>query len=138
MTEKALGEGLETGIAEIDDEHRLQIELVQLLQEALGTSDAAGRAVEVLSRLLDYTHVHFEAEGLMMRLHAYPGYQAHLQEHEKLLGQLEELQRYFAAGEFAPSRELVDAVRHWLVDHIRTVDRAFATFLETSRKTATP
>ena len=138
MTEKAWGEGLETGAAAIDGEHRLQIELVRSLEEALGTSAPAARAGEILNRLLDYTNVHFLAEDLMMRLHAYPGYQAHLQEHESLMGQLEELQRHFAAGELAPSRELVEALKHWLGEHIRTMDRGFAAFLEASRSSAAP
>lgn len=131
MTEKkAWGEGLETGVAEIDGEHRLQIELVRSLEEALGQRDPRVRGGEVLKQLLDYTNVHFLAEDLMMRLHAYPGYQAHVREHEKLVGQLEEVQRHFAAGEFGPSRELVAALKHWLAEHIQTMDRGFAAFLK--------
>lgn len=138
MTEKAWGEGLEIGVAEIDGEHRLQIDLVKALEEALGLLDPRERGDEILKQLLDYTNVHFLAEDLMMRLHAYPGYQAHVQEHEKLVGQLEELQRHFSAGEFAPSRELVAAMKHWLAEHIQTMDRGFAAFLEASRRPASP
>lgn len=138
VTDKAWGEGLETGVAAIDGEHRLQIELVKALEDALASQDPAGRAREILSRLLDYTNVHFLAEDLMMRVHAYPGYQAHLQEHETLVAQLEELHRHFAAGELVPSRELVEALKHWLGEHIRTMDRGFALFMEASRRPASP
>jgi len=136
MTEKPWGEGLETGVAAIDGEHRLQIELVKALEESLQLRDPRERAEEILKQLLDYTNVHFLAEDLMMRLHAYPGYQAHVQEHEKLAGQLEELQRHFAAGQFAPSRELVAALKHWLAEHIQTMDRGLAAFLKASGRQA--
>lgn len=138
MTEKPWGEGLETGIASIDGEHRLQIELVKALEEAMALADPRPRGEEILSQLLDFTNVHFLAEDLMMRLHAYPDYQAHVQAHQTLAGQLQDLQRHFASGEFTPSRELVAALKHWLAEHIQTMDRAFAGFLGAGGPRASP
>ncbi len=138
MTDRPWGEGLEIGNPAIDGEHRLQIELVKALEEALRARDPAPRAGEILKQLLDYSNVHFLAEDLMMRLHAYPAYEAHVQEHENLVDQLEELQRYFAAGELAPTRALVEALKNWLAEHIRTMDRGFAVFLEGKRPPASP
>lgn len=138
MSEKPWGDGLETGVAEIDGEHRLQIDLVRALEEALRGSDRRPRAEEIVRQLVDYTNVHFLAEDLMMRLHAYPRYQAHVQEHEHLAGQVEELQRRIAAGHLAPSQELVTALKHWLAEHVQTMDRAFAAFLGAGNRPASP
>jgi hemerythrin len=138
MTHEAWGEGLEVGVGAIDGEHRLQIELVKALEEALQLRQPRERAAEIVKQLLDYTNVHFLAEDLMMRLHAYPGYQAHLREHEKLSAQLEELERHFSAGEFAPSRELVAALKIWLAEHIQTMDRGLAVFLKAGGRPASP
>lgn len=138
VADQAWDQGLETGIGAVDGEHRLQIELVKALEEALASRDPAERAREILNRLLDCTNVHFVAEDLMMRVHAFPGYPAHRQEHETLVAQLEELHRHFAAGELGPTHELVEALKHWLGEHIRTMDRGFALFMEASRRPASP
>jgi hemerythrin len=138
MTHEAWGEGLEFGVGAVDGEHRLQVELVKALEEALRPRQPRERVAEILKQLLDCTGVHFLAEDLLMRLHAYPGYQAHLQEHEKLSAQLEELERRFSAGELAPSRELVAALKVWLAEHIQTMDRRLAAFLRGSGRPASP
>lgn len=138
MSQETWGEGLEVGVAAVDGEHRLQIELVKALEEALRLRHPRERTAQILKQLLDYTNVHFLAEDLVMRLHAYPGYQAHLHEHEKLTAQLQELERHFAAGEFAPSRELVAALKVWLAEHIQTMDRGLAAFLRAGGRPASP
>lgn len=128
MVSQKWGSDLELGEREMDVEHELQVELVRALDSALSSSsgEEAGR---VLEQLLDYTRVHFSAEELMMRLHAYPGFEEHELEHSKLLDQLHEVRRAFHAGQVLPTKELVTALRHWLAEHIQTFDCGLALFL---------
>jgi len=128
MSQTEWGNDLGLGEQEMDVEHELQVGLVRALDGALGSGsrEEAGR---ILEQLLDYTRVHFSAEELMMRLHAYPGFQEHELEHSKLLDQLHEVRRAFHGGEVQPTKELVTALRHWLAEHIQTFDRGLALYL---------
>jgi len=125
MSQADWGSDLVVGEREMDVEHELQVGLVRALDRALGVGsrEESGR---VLEQLLDYTRVHFAAEELLMRLHAYPGFQEHELEHSRLLDQLNELRAAYLAGEVQPTRELVTALRHWLGEHIQTFDRGLA------------
>ena len=117
-------ERLSVGIEAIDAEHRLQISLVKALEDALARG---GTEVGViLEQLLDYTNAHFVAEELMMRLHAYPGYDGHVLEHGRLLEQLARVKGHYGEGRHAATRELTAALRHWLVEHVQSMDAAFA------------
>lgn len=128
MTQQSWNGDLGVGVDEIDAEHELQIGLVRTLEGRLGRAsrEEAGR---LLDQLLDYSRVHFAAEELMMRLHAYPGHGEHEAEHGKLLEQLEEIRKAWAAGQVLPTKELVTALRHWLAEHVQTFDRGLALYL---------
>jgi hemerythrin-like metal-binding protein len=127
MTQQGWSGDLGVGVDELDAEHELQVGLVRALEGRLGGSreEAAG----LLEQLLDYSRVHFAAEELMMRLHAYPGHAEHQAEHGKLLEQLEEIRAAWGAGQVQPTKELVTALRHWLAEHVQTYDRGLALHL---------
>lgn len=117
------------GVGALDLEHGVQFGLLDAFRRAVGRPQdhAAGEAV--LRQLLDYTGVHFLSEQLLMRLHAYPGYEAHVQEHDRLHGELRALEARYAAGELAASRATADALRDWLERHVHGLDRALADYL---------
>jgi hemerythrin-like metal-binding protein len=123
-------DGLDVGVEAIDSEHRLQIDLLGALESALREGRAQEAAGEILQKLLDYTNVHFLAEDLMMRLYAYPAYGPHALEHGRLAEQLAEASRVFGGGDHAVTLELIAALKHWLVSHIRGMDQPFAAWLK--------
>jgi hemerythrin len=124
MATTSWSESLELGVAEVDVEHRLQIQLVDAFHAALARGDrpAAG---EALARLDDASNVHFMGEELLMRLHSHPEYEAHVEEHRQLLDRLRVLRVRFEARSDGEALATVDEVRRWL-SHIRGADRSFA------------
>lgn len=124
-------ERLSVGIEAVDAEHRLQISLVKALEDALAQPGAD--VGSILQQLLDYSNAHFVAEELIMRLHAYPGYEEHVLAHGRLLEQLARVKGHHAEGKHAATRELAAAVRHWLVEHVQTMDRDFAAHVASER-----
>jgi hemerythrin len=124
-------ERLSVGVEAVDAEHRLQISLVKSLEDAL--AKGGGGAGAILQQLLDYTNAHFVAEELLMRLHSYPGYENHVLEHGRLLEQLDRVRRNFGEAGHAATRELAAGVRHWLVEHVQTLDAAFAAYVANER-----
>lgn len=119
----------ELGVPELDREHALQLELVRSFRAAAAKGVELGALSGILERLADYTNAHFLAEQLLMRLRAYPGYAAHVQEHDRLIEQLGDLQDAFAGGARAATAAAADELERWLSVHVQTSDQAFARFL---------
>lgn len=120
---------LAVGYAEMDGEHRVQVGLLRALRDAVLQNRPAADAEEILETLLDYSKVHFTSEQLLMRLHAYPGYQAHLAEHDDAVVKVEHLREAVRTGRNELTLDALDTLTHWLVDHIRRTDRALGSFV---------
>ncbi|MBK8907534.1 MAG: hemerythrin family protein [Rhodospirillales bacterium] len=120
---------LAVGYEEMDGEHRVQVGLLQALRDAVLQDRPAADVDEILETLLEYSKVHFTSEQLLMRLHAYPGYQAHLAEHDDAVEKVEHLREAVRAGRTALTIEVLDGITHWLVEHIRRTDRALGFFV---------
>lgn len=114
----------------MEAEHRVQLELLQSLQEALAQGDEDRSASsDLLKRLLEYSEAHFLSEQLLMRLHAYPAYQAHVQEHDRLIETLRALSDDWTAGGGEAAGNLLRSVEGWLLTHMKTTDEALAAYL---------
>jgi len=126
---------IETGQAAMDAEHRVELALLDALEEAVRQDRGPNRIHEILDQLIEHTNVHFISEQLLMRLTAYPRYEAHAEEHEQLMEQASELQEHVEAGRVQPTLAFIESMRRWLVQHMEGQDRTFATFLDGHRGT---
>jgi hemerythrin-like metal-binding protein len=126
---RAWDEGIGTGVDTMDTEHRLQVSLVNALEEALRSGDEPDLALRTLQQLVDFTSVHFHSEELMMRLYSYPQLDNHAQAHAKLLEQVQRINDQQRANETGEAMETVKELRGWLVNHIKSMDQAFALWL---------
>ncbi len=126
MRQRAWDEGLTTGIGTLDADHRLQVALVNALEDALrGGADRP--AVEAaLDRLLKLTVVHFRGEEVTMQLHAYPELGSHAEEHARLLQQLDLIRTAALDEDGGRAIDLVSSLRTWHASHIRSKDQPFA------------
>ena len=132
MSSSNLDQTARTGIDEMDREHALELQIVRSIQAALDDADHA-RLDELLQQLEDFTNAHFLAEQLLMRLHAYPGYEAHQEEHDRLMTELKEMNRSLLAADSQAPTELASNLERWLVTHIQSSDQALAEFLKQQR-----
>jgi hemerythrin len=123
-TSKPGGRDLTLGHDVVDGEHGVQVQLVEALQGALQSGGDRAPAEEILDRLMVFTDMHFGSEELLMRLHSYPRYGLHVDEHRRLLESLREIHARIHHGDQAAG--LVDDLRRWLVGHIAGMDRDFA------------
>jgi hemerythrin-like metal-binding protein len=115
---------LRLGQEPVDDEHGVQLGLLEALHAALGPGGRRGGAAELVDRLLVFSDMHFGSEELLMRLDAYPRYGEHVDDHRRLLAQLREIEARVRGG--ADARALADGLRRAFGGHIATHDRAFA------------
>ena len=102
MTDQGWKDAVHTGHVRMDAEHQVELALLDALHEAVSRDLGPNRVAEVLEQLLEHTNVHFMSEQLLMRLTAYPQYEAHAEEHDELIVKARMLQSHVAAGETKP------------------------------------
>jgi hemerythrin len=126
MTESRAGSLLPAaGLADLEAEHALQYKLLGEAERLLESGDRVA-ARELIAQLHSYSDAHFASEQVLMRLHSYPGYQAHEREHGELLHALEGLLTNLDAED--PSRAAA-SLRRWLTSHIHHSDQSFLDFM---------
>ncbi len=120
-----------TGERAIDSEHDVQFQLLDSLLQTLQKPDGLSPANYILDQFIEFSDMHFLSEQLVMRLHGYPGYEPHLEEHTRLMKKVREIRSRVNNGETQIGVQLVDELREWLLTHIAVEDVAFGEFLKT-------
>ena len=92
------GPTLETGIKIIDEQHKVLVDLINQLHDAM----TGGRGPEVMHETFDelrkYTQIHFTAEQELMKEHGYEDYVEHCHEHRVFVDQMAMDRDAFDAG----------------------------------------
>ncbi|MCU0837132.1 MAG: hemerythrin family protein [Rhodospirillales bacterium] len=120
--------------AQLVGEHRLQLDMLKAIGNALTDGGNLDQIDVLLERLSEYTEVHFSSEQMLMRLYAYPGYQAHMDEHDRTLTWLDALRAAWRGGDRALTLETLTELHHWIEGHIRRADHAFESYLDSTRR----
>jgi hemerythrin-like metal-binding protein len=129
MTETLHTAPVRVGEQTIDVEHDLQMQLLDSLTMALDKGGDFSAIKYVLEQFIEFSDMHFLSEQLVMRLHGYPAYETHLEEHTRLMKKVREIREIVFRGEKLPSLQLVRELRDWLLTHIATEDAAFGEYL---------
>ena len=120
-------------VAPLDGEHGHQLTLLLALKDACA-KDEKKRAAELVDQLDDFTNMHFLFEETLMIQTGYPSYDPHRREHEHLIGELRTLRGAVLDGQPQAVASAASAIEQWLLQHIQTFDRAFATFVKTAHR----
>ncbi len=125
-----LTDDLITGVADIDDQHRMLFRLANQVVDPSYFDQGPGALLGVLAFLGGYVDYHFAAEEHAMQIRKYAHYEQHRAWHDLFRREVGEIAQQAACGwsEALGSRISV-AVRDWLTDHIRVPDRHLAYFL---------
>jgi hemerythrin len=94
----------ETGVAEVDHEHRELVDLINQLHAQLGEETSKETVSRFLGEVFARISAHFALEETVMRKHRYDEYQAHKTEHEALLDQIRDIMDDYEAGAYAERR----------------------------------
>ena len=135
MSTSEIDEQTRTGIDEMDREHALELQIVRSIQHALASDDRS-ELPQLLEQLEDFTNAHFLAEQLLMRLHSYPGFEAHQREHDDLMEELKQLGKELLSEDSAKSTQLAENLERWLITHIQSEDQALAEYLKSRESEA--
>jgi hemerythrin-like metal-binding protein len=117
------------GDKNIDAEHDLQMQLLDSLSQSLAKGGDFAPTRYLLEQFIEFSDMHFLSEQLVMRLHSYPGYEAHLEEHTRLMKKVRDIRENVFRSEKTPTLQLILELRDWLLTHIATEDAAFGEYL---------
>lgn len=120
---------LSIGIDSVDKQHKVLINLLNKLNDAIADGNADLILAEIFDGLSAYTIKHFAYEEGLFKKYKYNGTEAHKHEHAKLIKQVKNLRQKMDAGDLMVNVEVLDFLKEWLTYHILISDKAFAPFL---------
>lgn len=127
---------LETGVEEIDSQHRLLVDVFNRACKWLHQEGATQRFDQITKDLLGYAIFHFETEEELMRRYGYdPGDAArHLQAHRAFSARLLEARAGLRNDDTAARLALLQFLGDWLAHHILGTDRQLAEHVIRARR----
>ncbi len=122
---------LETGIAEIDEQHQLLFRKAASVLDAVQAGQGGMDLQRTIQFLADYAALHFETEERFMRASGFPEAEAHAEIHRRINRRLMEVAADFNAdGATVGLVADVEAMmRGWITFHIMEKDKALAEHL---------
>lgn len=113
----------ETGIADVDFEHRELIGLINQLHNQLAAETSAEKISDFLGEIFARIAAHFALEESMMRKHGYDQYLDHKSDHERLLDEIRDIMDAFEQGTFDTYQDkLGTTIRDWFINHFKSSD----------------
>jgi len=113
----------ETGIADVDHEHRELVDLINDLHDKVQAGDDRAHIQQFLGEVFARIAAHFALEESIMRKHRYDEYRAHKSEHEALLDDIRDIMDDVEKDKTEDYRSaLSGTVRDWFVNHFKSKD----------------
>ncbi len=121
-------ENYSVGVANIDDEHKAIIDMINAAYSTFNKSGDTNAAWEIINGMKEYAASHFSTEEKYMHEQAYPEMQEHKAEHQYFIGKV---CNYETEAEKAGpnAAELYRFLSGWLIGHIMNCDKKLGSFL---------
>lgn len=114
------------GIAEIDEQHKQFVELINELESAVSHGDHEGAVGQALAGVVAHIKSHFEEEEALMRKIKHPGYEEHKKQHTMFITKITNILKRMKRGQPVSAFELVSFLKHWMASHIADSDKKIA------------
>ncbi len=122
-------------IAEIDEQHKGLVEIINLTTYAQ-TKNHPEKLKEILTRLIEYTQVHFKFEEEHMLKNGYNKLVEHQGQHQVLIKQIVHILEQLKKGDKEVLENIFTILENWLIKHIREHDKNYGHFYEMKTKDA--
>ena len=110
------------GVPDIDHEHRQLIELINELYANLQADHETEDVLAFFGEIHAGISAHFALEERLMRESGYAEYQAHKEEHERLLDDIRDLMDEYAADKTLDEEDMSRRLQSWFSNHFKTMD----------------
>jgi hemerythrin len=120
------GPDLEIGIPEIDEQHRVLVDLANRLHEELKTDKRGVESQKAVAGLFAYSATHFADEEAYFSKFNFPSFPAHAASHAAFMARAAELEERLGSGSPAETEEVLSFLVSWIRRHIAREDRELA------------
>ena len=110
----------------IDDHHKVLVKLINELNNAMLYEKGRSAISSIIKGLVDYTIFHFDYEEKMLEKNGYGDLVNHKKIHVQFVNKMKEIQREFDSGEKELSKDVMDFLKVWLVEHIMGTDQKYS------------
>jgi hemerythrin-like metal-binding protein len=117
------------GVREIDSQHKKLVEIINDVIKAINSGNDNKKIMNVLNSLADYTVSHFATEEELMMKYEYPEFNAHKDEHEKLVNEIKIFRNDYIQEKVSLSIDIANYLKDWLINHIMDTDKKLGEFL---------
>lgn len=114
-----------TGIKEIDDQHKILVDILNKLYESFVDRTTNEQMKVVIKEMADYTVYHFGVEEKYFKDFNYKGADEHVAEHETFVRKVIVFQEDLDQGKVSVTFQLMNFLRTWLIQHINGTDRKY-------------
>jgi hemerythrin len=118
------------GINTIDTQHQKFISIINELYESFVDQTAASKMAKILDDLIDYSHYHFKTEEELFEKYNYHKKDFHMAKHKEFTDKIEEFRQSFEKEKINVTFQLMNYLRNWLINHIKSEDQEYAGFLK--------
>ena len=129
MKELVWDNSLSVEVEEIDRDHRILVNLFNILNHSVIEGDAPDYLEAVLEEMICCTVWHFRHEERLMLKYGYEGTAEHKTEHQELINSAKELQQKFLQSGKLVANEDIEFLEHWLTEHILVADMKMGSYL---------
>ncbi len=113
-----------TGHPVIDADHKMLVQYVNELNDAMTNGKGRDVAANVLRKLVQYTRDHFGREEVIWRDGGLLSLSDHLKTHGDLVAKVQAFEQEFLAGKASLTGDLMAFLREWLIHHVFKTDKA--------------
>jgi hemerythrin len=123
---------LETGIGEIDRQHRELFRRIDGLELAIYEGKGRNELTTMINYLESYVTEHFDAEEQMMTEFFYPDSAKHFKEHVKFRELYEKIKKEFdeKGPDYYLALDVDKEIRKWWENHILITDMAYVPYVK--------
>ncbi|MCU7933029.1 MAG: hemerythrin family protein [Candidatus Thiodiazotropha sp. (ex Codakia rugifera)] len=114
------------GIEKLDTDHRQFVDLVNQLE-----SSEKEMFIKLFPLLTKHISEHFKAENSLMAESGYSGIHEHIDEHQRVLNELNRIGEMVSNGSISMGRTyVIDHLPNWFEHHSHTMDSSLADYLK--------
>jgi hemerythrin len=124
----------ETGVPEIDEQHK---QLIKLLNDLIDTKDLHVSSDEIskaLYAIINYADVHFGTEELFLQQINYPKYAEHKKEHTLFRKMAVQFCQETVEKQKDVPHEMITFLTEWTIGHILYSDQDYKKFIEKQKQ----
>lgn len=121
-------EGYETGIEQMDTQHKTLIKIINKIYQAIRNQEEYENIESILLEMNDYANEHLLAEETLLEEHGYIDLDDHKASHDTYRSKIKELQTEFTNNKDA-TQQIYHFLRTWWINHIIEEDKQYGSFL---------